>query len=168
MGHGWPQGFAVAIMRRVRPDLEREHARILRQGPFDPEAIRAAARPRVISADNTDPVYLTLASKAQRESDERQVGEAHPTSWACVRRVLAPTSRAAHHGQKIHGPLPVRLRRAPSLIRGRWSLFSTVRNSITAGSLKRIEDLDTPLLVCEPVLAEAMHLLARFNSYPMH
>jgi hypothetical protein len=126
MGHGWPQGFAVAIMRRVRPDLEREHARILRQGPFDPEAIRAAARPRFISADNTDPVYLTLASKAQRESDERQVGEAHPTSWACVRRVLAPTSRAAHHGQKIHGPLPVRLRRAPSLIRGRWSLFSTV------------------------------------------
>jgi len=26
----------------------------------------------------------------------------------------------------------------------------------------RIEELDTPLLVCEPVLAEAMHLLARF------
>jgi uncharacterized protein len=28
---------------------------------------------------------------------------------------------------------------------------------------ERIEDLDTPLLVCEPVLAEAMHLLARFS-----
>jgi predicted nucleic acid-binding protein len=26
-----------------------------------------------------------------------------------------------------------------------------------------IEELDTPLLVCEPVLAEAMHLLARFS-----
>ncbi len=26
----------------------------------------------------------------------------------------------------------------------------------------RIEELDTPLLVCEPVLAESMHLLARF------
>lgn len=26
----------------------------------------------------------------------------------------------------------------------------------------RIEELDTPLLVCEPVLAEAMHLLVRF------
>jgi predicted nucleic acid-binding protein len=25
---------------------------------------------------------------------------------------------------------------------------------------ERIEELDTPLLVCEPVLAEAMHLLA--------
>ena len=28
---------------------------------------------------------------------------------------------------------------------------------------KRIEELDAPLLVCEPVLAEAMHLLARFS-----
>jgi uncharacterized protein len=27
---------------------------------------------------------------------------------------------------------------------------------------KRIEELDAPLLVCEPVLAEAMHLLGRF------
>jgi predicted nucleic acid-binding protein len=29
---------------------------------------------------------------------------------------------------------------------------------------QRIEELDTPLLVCEPVLAEAMHLLARFSG----
>ena len=29
--------------------------------------------------------------------------------------------------------------------------------------LSRIEELDPPLLVCEPVLAEAMHLLARFS-----
>ena len=28
---------------------------------------------------------------------------------------------------------------------------------------ERIEELDTPLLVCEPVLAETMHLLARFS-----
>ena len=27
---------------------------------------------------------------------------------------------------------------------------------------KRIEELDAPLLVCEPVLAEAMYLLARY------
>ena len=47
MTHGWPQGFAVAIMRHVRPDLERQHARILRPNPknlFDQQAIRAAAR----------------------------------------------------------------------------------------------------------------------------
>ena len=28
--------------------------------------------------------------------------------------------------------------------------------------VEKIEELDSPLLVCEPVLAEAMHLLARF------
>jgi hypothetical protein len=83
MGHGWPQGFAVAIVRRIRPALEREHARILRQDPdklFDQEAIRAAARPGDIAVDNTDPVYLTLASKAQSAPDEIQ---AAPFSAVC-------------------------------------------------------------------------------------
>ena len=73
MAHGWPQSFAVSIMRRVRRDLEREHARILRQDPgklFDWEAIRARARPGDIAVDNTDPVFLTIASKAQRGPDE--------------------------------------------------------------------------------------------------
>lgn len=83
MGHGWPQGFAVSVMRRVRPALETEYARILRQDPdklFDQEAIRAAARPGDIAADNTDPVYLTLASKAERPADEIQ---AAPFSAVC-------------------------------------------------------------------------------------
>ena len=31
MEHGWPQSFAVSIMRRVRADLEKDHARILKQ-----------------------------------------------------------------------------------------------------------------------------------------
>jgi hypothetical protein len=73
MGHGWPQGFAVAILRRVRPDLEREHARILMQDPdklFDLEAIRAAARPGDIAVTNTDPVFLALASKEEHAPDE--------------------------------------------------------------------------------------------------
>jgi hypothetical protein len=75
MDHGWPQSVAVSIMRRVRRDLEREHARILRQDPdrlFDWEAIRAKAHPGDIAADNADPVYLTIASKAQPASDEGQ------------------------------------------------------------------------------------------------
>src|SRR5436190_20689579 len=25
MEHGWPQGFAVSVMRRLRPDLEKQH-----------------------------------------------------------------------------------------------------------------------------------------------
>ena len=83
MAHGWPQSFAVSIMRRVRRDLEREHARILRQDPgklFDWEAIRARARPGDIAVDNTDPVFLTIASKAQRGPDE---GQTAPLSAVC-------------------------------------------------------------------------------------
>ena len=70
-------------MRRVRLDLEREHARILRQDPdklFDRKAIRAAARQGDIAVDNTDPVFLTLASKAQRAPDE---GQTAPFSAVC-------------------------------------------------------------------------------------
>jgi hypothetical protein len=55
MGHGWPQGFAVSIMRRVRPDLESAHARILRQNPaelFDREKIRSIASAGAIAVDN--------------------------------------------------------------------------------------------------------------------
>jgi hypothetical protein len=65
MEHGWPQSFAVSVMRRVRPDLEREHARILKQPPdklFDWDEIRANARAGDIAVSNTDPVFLTLAS----------------------------------------------------------------------------------------------------------
>jgi len=75
MNHRWPQSFAVAIMRHVRRDLEREHARILRLDPgklFDPEAIRAKAQEGEIAADNTDPVYLAVASKEAQSPDEAQ------------------------------------------------------------------------------------------------
>jgi hypothetical protein len=66
-------GFAVSIMRRIRLDLEREHARILQQCPdklFDQQAIRSRARPGDIAVDNTDPVFLTIAPKKQRAADE--------------------------------------------------------------------------------------------------
>jgi hypothetical protein len=83
MEHGWPQGFAVSIVRRARLDLEKEHARILRQDPvklFDWQAIRASARPGDIAVDNTDPVFLTLASKAQHAPDEARPS---PISAVC-------------------------------------------------------------------------------------
>jgi hypothetical protein len=83
MNHGWPQGFAVSIMRRVRVDLEGEHARILKQDPrklFDWERIRATAREGDIGVDNTDPVFLTLASNEKRAFDEAQT---RPLSAVC-------------------------------------------------------------------------------------
>jgi hypothetical protein len=94
MNHGWPQSFAVLIMRRVRVDLEREHARILQQDPkklFDWEAILANAREGDIAVDNTDPVFLTLASKEERASDE---GETPQLSAVC--RGLKEVSQFSH------------------------------------------------------------------------
>ena len=72
MDHGWPQSFAVSMMRRVRVDLESEHARILQRDPdkpLDRDRIRERARPGDIAADNTDPVFLTVASKPQPSPD---------------------------------------------------------------------------------------------------
>jgi hypothetical protein len=83
MDHGWPQGFAVSIMRRIRPDLEKEHARILRQPPeklFDWQVIRARARPGDIAVDNTDPVFIVLATPIRRSPDEAQTA---PASAVC-------------------------------------------------------------------------------------
>jgi hypothetical protein len=63
--HRWPQSFPVAVLRRLRPQLEREHARILKQDPkilFDQKQIRENARPGDLYVDNTDPVFLTIAS----------------------------------------------------------------------------------------------------------
>jgi hypothetical protein len=48
MRHGWPQSFAVSVMRRVRPELERQHARIMKLDPkklFDQDVIMRNARP---------------------------------------------------------------------------------------------------------------------------
>ena len=64
--HGWPQGFAVSVMRRVRPELENEHVRILKQDKnwlFDQEAIRKNAKEGDLAFDNQDPVLLTIVSK---------------------------------------------------------------------------------------------------------
>jgi hypothetical protein len=83
MEHHWPQSFAVSILRRVRPDLEREHARILRQSPeelFDQEAIRASAREGDIAVSNTDPVFITIASQVHRAPD---YGQSPPFSAVC-------------------------------------------------------------------------------------
>lgn len=66
MAQGWPQGFAVATLRRLRLDLGKEHARILKQNPdelFDKQEIWKNAQPGDIAVDNTDPVFLTIASK---------------------------------------------------------------------------------------------------------
>jgi hypothetical protein len=73
MRHGWPQGRAVSVMRRVRSELEEEHRRVLRHDPewlFDQEAIGRNAKPGDPAFDNKDPVLLTVVSGSSSLSDE--------------------------------------------------------------------------------------------------
>jgi hypothetical protein len=81
MQHGWPQGFALSIMRRIRLDLEREHARILRQSPdklFDRQAIRAA---------------LIEDRYAQSSRSALHTGKSWPAAW--IKESHYPAGRTA-------------------------------------------------------------------------
>ena len=60
----WPQGLVVGVLRRVKADLERHHARVLRQNPtalFDDGDIRQQAKPGSLAASNADPGSSTPA-----------------------------------------------------------------------------------------------------------
>jgi hypothetical protein len=75
MAHGWPQGFAASVMRRVRPELEKQHARILKQDAkllFDKEAIRRNAKAGDMAFDNMDPVLLAIISKSGAAPNEQR------------------------------------------------------------------------------------------------
>jgi hypothetical protein len=74
MGHGWPHNFAVSVLRRVRQDLERAHAQILKQDRrklFDQEAIRSNAKPGAMAFNNADPVFLTIVMKSETGRSEQ-------------------------------------------------------------------------------------------------
>jgi hypothetical protein len=65
MRHGWPQRFAVTLLRQVRERLEKEHSRIANQDPavlFDNQLIMQQAKPGTIVVDNSDPVFVGIIS----------------------------------------------------------------------------------------------------------
>jgi hypothetical protein len=65
MWHGSPQSFVVAALRRVRPELERQYARILgrdRADDFGEQLTRQRARPGDIAVDAADPIFLGILS----------------------------------------------------------------------------------------------------------
>lgn len=75
MKHSWPQSFVVDVLRRVRLDLEKHHARVLSQDPavlFDQSLIMQQARPGDLVVSNTDPVFLAISS-AGLEADSDQL-----------------------------------------------------------------------------------------------
>jgi hypothetical protein len=65
LDHGFPQQKAVSALRRIRPVLEQEHARIMqldRDTLFNQQQIRAAAKPGQLYLNNTAPVFLVICS----------------------------------------------------------------------------------------------------------
>ena len=97
LGHGWPQGFVVSVLRQVRPELERQHARILKQDPsslFDLKEIHRNARPGAMAFHNTDPVLLAIVSKPGVAPSEQ--GESIPC--AVCRGEAAAMKFAREHG----------------------------------------------------------------------
>ena len=65
-GRDGRKGLAVAALRRVKPDLERHHARFLRQDPppsFIEIHVQQHAKPGDLAVSNTDPVFLVIKSK---------------------------------------------------------------------------------------------------------
>lgn len=76
MNHGWPQGLAVAVLRRGRTELETEHTRILTQDPallFDQEIIRQRAKPGTLAGGTTAPVYLAITFGERKDRTEPKV-----------------------------------------------------------------------------------------------
>jgi hypothetical protein len=61
--HGIPQAKVVNILREIRPDFEAAHRDTLERNPkelFDPQAVRAMAKPGTFGVDNTAPVFLAF------------------------------------------------------------------------------------------------------------
>jgi hypothetical protein len=61
--HGIPQAKVVNILREIRPDFEAAHRDTLERNPkelFDPQAVRAMAKPGMFGVDNTAPVFLAF------------------------------------------------------------------------------------------------------------
>jgi hypothetical protein len=84
MALSWPQGLAVTVMRRVRPQLEKEHARILELDTnhlFDQRTIRANVRGGDMAFDNTNPVLLSIVTNSANAANH----SSDPFEWAICR-----------------------------------------------------------------------------------
>jgi len=93
---GWPQGLAVAVLRRVKPALETHHARILKQAPADlsDEQRRQQAKPGDLVVDSTDPVFLAINS-----SDREDRSGSNPAAICRGQEQLMPFILAQPVGQ---------------------------------------------------------------------
>jgi hypothetical protein len=77
--HGAPQRFVVTLLRRIRPELEKEHSRILQQDPavlFDQQLVQREAQPGNWVVGNTDPVFLAIVSCTREDPSDASANPA--------------------------------------------------------------------------------------------
>jgi hypothetical protein len=74
MQHGWPQGFAVSQLRRLRGALSKHHALILKQG-WGEVALRQKPQAGDVEFYTAHPVFLVV----QRQQDD----SSSPSSIVC-------------------------------------------------------------------------------------
>lgn len=95
--HKWPQKFVVESLRRIRPDLERHHKRIMRRDPaklFDPDQIRLHAKPGNPVLATTSPVFLLIWSDQRTAEDPAPTVEIFEDYNKAFRRGLEKTGRS--------------------------------------------------------------------------
>jgi len=97
MRHGWPQGYAVAVLRRIKPELENHHARILKQSQavlFDDQLIHQRAKVGSLSVANTNPVFLVIHSR-----DKKGPSDSNPAAVCRGERELMQLIKSREVGQ---------------------------------------------------------------------
>lgn len=105
--HGWPQSFPVDLLRRHRPELERQHARIIKQNPlalFDEEALRRNARPGQLYVGNTDPVFLVIVTPHSTTGAREAIASGVFRGLEAVGQFLRAQCAEAYTLQDIVGP----------------------------------------------------------------
>jgi hypothetical protein len=77
MQQGWPQGFAVSLLRQVRRQLEKAYFRIANDDPTlrsNDQRIMQLKRPGTLAVDDSDPLFLGIISpRSERKSSPNAV-----------------------------------------------------------------------------------------------
>jgi hypothetical protein len=77
LNHNWPQKFVVDTLRRLRPELQRQHKKILSLDPqelFDQEQIRLHAQSGSLAVNTDSAIFLLIWS------DQRQANDPTPSA----------------------------------------------------------------------------------------
>jgi hypothetical protein len=68
--HNWPQGFSVSVMRRIRPELEKEYRRFINQEPSPPKTAHTA-RASELALGNGDSRFLMIVTDTTASDKDR-------------------------------------------------------------------------------------------------